>query len=93
MLYAGDRQGYGMSLLKSIGLLLQIHVLIILVMPLGMFFPCAIQKKDGSGGCNNSKGKTDPLKWLYRWLPKKKADEVLKHIEAYFEWVKQQSND
>lgn len=55
--------------------------------------PMCHSKKDGSGGCNNSKGKTDPLKWLYRWLPKKKADEVLKHIEAYFEWVKQQSND
>lgn len=57
MLYAGDRQGYGMSLLKSIGLLLQIHVLIILVMPLGMFFPCAIQKKTDLADATTAKAK------------------------------------
>lgn len=46
--------------------------------------------KDGTGGCNNSKGNLDPIEWLYSRWPKKEADVILARIEAYFEWVRQQ---
>lgn len=39
------------------------------------------------GGCNNSKGNKDPLRWLEQRFGKRKAKQILKRIEEYFEWV------
>lgn len=52
--------------------------------------PMCHSVKDGEGGCNNSKGRKDPIEWLYSRFPKKEAAAVLKRIQTYFEWVNQQ---
>lgn len=44
----------------------------------------------GADGCNNSKGKKEPHKWLIERLGKRKAKKKLAEIEAYFAWVKDQ---
>jgi hypothetical protein len=44
----------------------------------------------GKKGCNNSKHDTDPVEWLERTYGKRKAKQILKQIEAYFEWVREQ---
>jgi len=43
----------------------------------------------GLGGCNNSKGAKVASVWLTERFGKRGAREVLRRIEAYFEWVKQ----
>lgn len=54
--------------------------------------PMCHSKKGGIGTCNLSKGKKDPLEWLYSRFPKKEADAILERIEAYFIWVRQQDD-
>lgn len=44
----------------------------------------------GIDGCNQSKGYKDPIEWLTWKFGKRRAREILKRIEAYFEWVKAQ---
>lgn len=43
----------------------------------------------GVGGCNNSKEAKNASEWLIGKFGKRRAREILKRIEAYFEWVKQ----
>jgi len=52
--------------------------------------PLCHSQKDGSDGCNNSKLNKDPEHWLISRFGKRKANAILKRINAYFEWVKQQ---
>lgn len=40
--------------------------------------------------CNSNKKNKDPEQWLIQRYSKKKAAEILKRIEAYFEWIKHQ---
>lgn len=47
----------------------------------------------GEAGCNNSKSNRDPAEWLNRKFGKRKAAQVLKRINAYFEWVKEQDGE
>jgi hypothetical protein len=42
---------------------------------------------DGKGGCNTSKSKQNAAKWLVEKLGEEKAREKLAEIEAYFEYV------
>lgn len=42
----------------------------------------------GAGGCNNSKGKKDPVIWLTEKLGKRAAKKKLAEIEAYFDSVR-----
>lgn len=44
----------------------------------------------GLGGCNNSKGNKPPFEWLVAIHGRRKANGILKRINAYFEWAKQQ---
>lgn len=44
-------------------------------------------KHHNVSGCNNSKRVSDPIEWLKRRLENDKAQEKLKEIEAYFQWV------
>ncbi len=44
----------------------------------------------GKDGCNNSKAARDPVEWLEWKLGKRKAKEVLKRIQAFFDWLKTQ---
>lgn len=46
----------------------------------------------GEDGCNNSKGNKDPLEWLTERYGKRKAKTILARIEAYFRWVREQSD-
>lgn len=46
----------------------------------------------GKGGCNNSKGKKHPETWLTERYGTRKAKQILKRIDDYFEWVKQRQN-
>lgn len=39
----------------------------------------------GKDGCNNSKGASDPVEWLNRKFGKRRAREILKRIQAYFD--------
>lgn len=41
--------------------------------------------------CNLTKNKKDSKEWLISRYGNRKASEILKRIEAYFEWIKQQS--
>jgi hypothetical protein len=52
--------------------------------------PLCFAKKDGAGGCNNSKGDRDAADWLNSKFGATKAAEILERVSAYFEWVKQQ---
>lgn len=51
--------------------------------------PLCHSKAGGIGGCNRLKGDKEPEQWLVEQFGKRKAREILKRIEAYFEWVKQ----
>lgn len=42
----------------------------------------------GVDGCNNSKGKKQPMEWLNEKLGSRRAQTILKKIEAYFSWIK-----
>lgn len=42
----------------------------------------------GEHGCNNSKGKKDPIFWLKEHFGTRKAAQILKKIAAYFEAVR-----
>jgi len=42
----------------------------------------------GEGGCNNSKGGTDAQMWLQARFGKRKAQAILKEIDAYFHLVR-----
>jgi hypothetical protein len=44
----------------------------------------------GEVDCNCSKGSKHPIEWLNGKFGKRKAAEILKRIEAYFEWVKRE---
>lgn len=44
----------------------------------------------GQDGCNNSKADKSPELWLAEHFGKRKASQILKRINAYFEWVKSQ---
>ncbi|MFQ3534315.1 MAG: hypothetical protein SNJ58_00420 [Aggregatilineales bacterium] len=44
----------------------------------------------GEGGCNNSKGSKDPVRWLEERLGKRRAAQKLAEIQAYFAWVEAQ---
>lgn len=46
----------------------------------------------GLDGCNNSKGKQSPEIWLKERFGETKARKVLAKIQAYFSWVKDESN-
>lgn len=52
--------------------------------------PLCHARKDGEGCCNNSKSNLIAEDWLLKQYSKRKAGEILKRINAYFEWVKQQ---
>lgn len=41
----------------------------------------------GVGGCNNSKGDRLPKEWLLWKFGQFKADEILKRIDDYFQWI------
>jgi hypothetical protein len=43
----------------------------------------------GVNGCNNHKSNKNPNQWLIEQFGKRRAREILKRIETYFEWVKQ----
>lgn len=45
----------------------------------------------GIGGCNNRKNSTEPQEWLTRMYGSKKASAILRRIEAYFEWLREQA--
>lgn len=47
----------------------------------------------GVGGCNNSKSDRDPIEWLTEKFGKRKAAQILKRINAYFEWVRAQDDN
>ena len=40
--------------------------------------------------CNLSKSNHDPIEWLTRQYHKRKVEQIIKRIETFFEWVKQQ---
>ncbi len=44
----------------------------------------------GVDGCNNSKSNSAPRAWLMSRFGARKAKQILKRIEAYFAWVKEQ---
>lgn len=44
----------------------------------------------GSQGCNNSKKNHPAEKWLIERFGKRRAREILKRIETYFQWVREQ---
>lgn len=41
----------------------------------------------GVGGCNNSKGAKMPLDWLSETYGKRKAREIMRRVQEYFDWV------
>lgn len=43
--------------------------------------------------CNASKNAFDPAEWINRKFGKRKAAQILKRINAYFEWVKGQDGE
>lgn len=52
--------------------------------------PLCHSKKDGYNCCNNSKQDTEAEIWLISRYGQRKANQILKKIKSYFEWVKQQ---
>lgn len=44
----------------------------------------------GDGGCNEMKAARLPEEWLIEKFGKRKGRQILKRIEQYFEWVKEQ---
>lgn len=47
--------------------------------------PACHAKKDGTGGCNNSKHNKPPEQWLIQKFGEKQAKKILKRIHAYFD--------
>ncbi|MCC6973194.1 MAG: hypothetical protein IT322_04195 [Anaerolineae bacterium] len=45
----------------------------------------------GEGGCNNSKGKKDPILWLREKLGSRRANQKLREIESYFALAHEQA--
>ncbi len=43
----------------------------------------------GVDGCNNSKASHDPTQWLIDHFGKRKAQDILARVEAYFTWIKE----
>lgn len=41
--------------------------------------------------CNSSKNNSDPVEWLTRRFGKRKANQILKAIREYFDWIKSHS--
>jgi hypothetical protein len=50
---------------------------------------CQSQNGD-TDACNNTKSNRDPIEWLNWKYGKREAAKILKRIEAYFVWVKEQ---
>lgn len=48
----------------------------------------AVKGSNGQSGCNNSKRAKDPTEWLTATYGKRKANQIIKRIQDYFEWVK-----
>ena len=46
----------------------------------------------GIGGCNNRKHYSLPEQWLKRMFGTKQANKVLKRVETYFVWVREQDS-
>ena len=62
--------------------------------PTNMIPMChSIKGANGQGSCNLSKGNKDPIAWLNQQYGKRKAAQIIKRIEAYFEWVRQQEQE
>lgn len=59
---------------------------------MNMLPACAARKGAPAGipCCNYSKGAKAPRVWLEQRFGKRKGREILKRIEAYFEWVREQ---
>jgi hypothetical protein len=47
----------------------------------------------GDGGCNNTKGGKDPLRWIQETFEYSKGQEITSRVEAYFRWLHDQSQD
>jgi hypothetical protein len=47
----------------------------------------------GQDGCNNSKSNRDPREWLIGKYGSPKGKQILKRIEDYFEWVREQDKE
>lgn len=54
--------------------------------------PMCHSRKGGSNGCNNSKTNKHPLVWLTQSFSKRKANQIERRINKYFEWIKLQTN-
>lgn len=54
---------------------------------------CHSRKGAPDAGCNNMKWRKDPVEWLIQRYGEKKAQQILRRIFDYFEWVKQQNTD
>lgn len=50
----------------------------------------SVKGSNGQGSCNLSKGNKDPYRWLIDTYGKRKAAQILKRINEYFEWVSEQ---
>lgn len=50
--------------------------------------PLCHARRDGEGGCNNLKLNKSPEQWLIQDYGRRKAAEILKRIQAYFDWLK-----
>ncbi len=47
----------------------------------------------GNPACNQSKNDKDPEAWLLERFGARKAKAILKRINAYFAWVREQDGD
>lgn len=52
--------------------------------------PLCHATKGGIGGCNNRKGRRDPVEFLETEFGQRRAEQILARITAYFAWVKAQ---
>jgi hypothetical protein len=55
--------------------------------------PLCHSLKGDYGGCNNIKKDRMPEAWLRQSYGIDKAEQILKRISAYFEWIKEQENN
>lgn len=55
--------------------------------------PVCHSRKDGEGGCNNSKSNRDPVEFVTMLLGKRKAKKKLAEIEAFFNWMHERFED
>lgn len=56
----------------------------------GNIVPLCHSSNTGAGGCNNSKKDKDAQAWLVGKFGKRKAAIVLKRVDDYFKWLKNQ---